>query len=253
MMPWKPPLMGRNDRRMQSIANWFQHQRSMAKRREGTGASQITKLSSKPNVASYSRGASPSASASMRPKRSRPEPFQLEALKELYEETATPTMEQRSALAVHLGMTESKITNWFRNARQTAKKKGSSSQLAATATAADSDSDAEMDDEREGAGADVRVHGTSASAIAASSTDYYGASPRARESNGYASVHGKYAASFDGMDVDDRDSASHTGSDEDEVVTPSPLSSTQPLYNSVPKTVSTVDDAALLLNLRAAA
>jgi len=39
-----------------------------------------------------------------RPRRSRPEPYQLEALKELFRKTATPTIEERSALALEIGM-----------------------------------------------------------------------------------------------------------------------------------------------------
>jgi Homeodomain len=39
-----------------------------------------------------------------RPRRSRPEPYQLEALKQLYKQTSTPTIEERSALALEIGM-----------------------------------------------------------------------------------------------------------------------------------------------------
>jgi len=58
-----------------------------------------------------------------RPRRSRPEPYQLEALKQLYNQTATPTIEERSALALEIGMNVGKVTNWFRNLRQTARKR----------------------------------------------------------------------------------------------------------------------------------
>ncbi len=45
------------------------------------------------------------ASASFnRPRRSRPEPYQLDALKELFSKTSTPTIEERSALALEVGM-----------------------------------------------------------------------------------------------------------------------------------------------------
>lgn len=39
-----------------------------------------------------------------RPRRSRPEPYQLEALKQLYKQSSTPTIEERSALALEIGM-----------------------------------------------------------------------------------------------------------------------------------------------------
>lgn len=39
-----------------------------------------------------------------RPRRSRPEPYQLDALKELFRKTSTPTIEERSALASEIGM-----------------------------------------------------------------------------------------------------------------------------------------------------
>jgi hypothetical protein len=60
--------------------------------------------------------------AGSRPKRSRPEPYQLDALKRLFTKTHTPTIEERSALALEIGMDVSRVTNWFRNLRQTARK-----------------------------------------------------------------------------------------------------------------------------------
>lgn len=53
-----------------------------------------------------------------RPRRSRPEPYQLDALKGLFNRTSTPTIEERSALALEIGMEVGRITNWFRNLRQ---------------------------------------------------------------------------------------------------------------------------------------
>jgi hypothetical protein len=74
-----------------------------------------------------------------RPRRSRPEPYQLEALKKLLHRTSTPSIEQRNALASEVGMYVKlyfitsfthaplrdlgKVTNWFRNIRQTARKR----------------------------------------------------------------------------------------------------------------------------------
>lgn len=53
-----------------------------------------------------------------RPRRSRPEPYQLDALKELFARTSTPTIEERSALALEIGMDVARVGNWFRNVRQ---------------------------------------------------------------------------------------------------------------------------------------
>ncbi|KAG1857617.1 hypothetical protein C8R48DRAFT_276538 [Suillus tomentosus] len=61
--------------------------------------------------------------AQSRPRRSRPEPYQLEALKKLLHRTSTPSIEQRNALAMDVGMDIGKVTNWFRNIRQTARKR----------------------------------------------------------------------------------------------------------------------------------
>ncbi|KAE9409200.1 hypothetical protein BT96DRAFT_953601 [Gymnopus androsaceus JB14] len=64
-----------------------------------------------------------------RPRRTRPEPYQLDALKEMFLKTAHPSIEERTALALQIGMDLGKVTNWFRNLRQTtrrrAKKAGS--------------------------------------------------------------------------------------------------------------------------------
>jgi hypothetical protein len=76
------------------------------------------------------RSATPYDSAlSSRPRRTRPEPYQLDALKDLFLKTAHPSIEERTALALQVGMDLGKVTNWFRNLRQTtrrrAKKAGS--------------------------------------------------------------------------------------------------------------------------------
>jgi len=63
------------------------------------------------------------SSSFSRPRRSRPEPYQLDALKELFTKTPTPSIEERSALAAEIGMDVGKVTNWFRNLRQTARKR----------------------------------------------------------------------------------------------------------------------------------
>lgn len=83
----------------------------------------------------YSRGSSPRpgpyASAmsdrvtptNPRSRRTRPEPYQLEALKKLFHRTPTPSIEERGALALEINMDVGKVTNWFRNLRQSSRKR----------------------------------------------------------------------------------------------------------------------------------
>ncbi|KAF9245688.1 hypothetical protein BU15DRAFT_40442 [Melanogaster broomeanus] len=59
----------------------------------------------------------------LHPRRSRPEPHQLDALKWLLHRTCTPSIEERSALALQVGMDIGKVTNWFRNIRQTTRRR----------------------------------------------------------------------------------------------------------------------------------
>ncbi|KAG9222388.1 hypothetical protein CCMSSC00406_0002723 [Pleurotus cornucopiae] len=66
-----------------------------------------------------------STAPSSRPRRTRPEPYQLHALKELSAKTINPSIEARTALALEIGMDLGKVTNWFRNLRQTARKRAS--------------------------------------------------------------------------------------------------------------------------------
>jgi hypothetical protein len=147
-------------RRYQSITNWFQNQRSLAKKKREDEAESVPSDTLKADYPhetrhysafpppshhhsslafpppsynpSLSHGPvlrrSSSVSPSMeersprrssshrnttpygisatfsRPRRSRPEPYQLEALKQLYKQTSTPTIEERSALALEIGM-----------------------------------------------------------------------------------------------------------------------------------------------------
>jgi hypothetical protein len=63
------------------------------------------------------------SSVSSRSRRTRPEPYQLEALKRLFQRTATPSIEERGALALEINMDVGKVTNWFRNLRQTSRKR----------------------------------------------------------------------------------------------------------------------------------
>ncbi|EKM61445.1 uncharacterized protein PHACADRAFT_248056 [Phanerochaete carnosa HHB-10118-sp] len=169
--------------RYQSVTNWFQNQRSIAKKRkedeEAAAASGTPSASSSrghtfssfppsssvahpslavpptkghpslpsiplpprarrsPSTVSLmdSRASSPrpspysavmterASSVSSRSRRTRPEPYQLEALKKLFQRTATPSIEERGALALEINMDVGKVTNWFRNLRQSSRKR----------------------------------------------------------------------------------------------------------------------------------
>ncbi|KAI5124107.1 hypothetical protein M0805_000921 [Coniferiporia weirii] len=84
-----------------------------------TSASHMT-MHDNPKVASLRRMNGGTLS---RPRRTRPEPSQLEALKKLFARTPNPSIEERGALALEIGMDIGKVTNWFRNLRQTARKR----------------------------------------------------------------------------------------------------------------------------------
>ena len=180
-----------SNRRYQSVTNWFQNQRSIAKKRKEdseepsafppaaahhldhharaasrtpsygafppsssvlhpslsvppasghpslSGLGYPLRIMRSPSVAPVidSRASSPrpspysttlterSSSVNGRPRRSRPEPYQLEALKKLFHRTATPSIEERGALAMEINMDIGKVTNWFRNLRQTARRR----------------------------------------------------------------------------------------------------------------------------------
>lgn len=130
-------------RRYQSITNWFQNQRSLAKKRQEEDAELEAETAHKekaeriyasfppahnhppshpslaallnrstrspsapPSNASASSRASPYRNLlpSQRPRRTRPEAHQLEALQKLYNRTSNPSIEERSALALEVGM-----------------------------------------------------------------------------------------------------------------------------------------------------
>ncbi|KAI0783406.1 hypothetical protein C8Q75DRAFT_810990 [Abortiporus biennis] len=80
---------------------------------------------SSPRASPYAAAAAERASsvANSRARRSRPEPYQLDALKKLFHRTQTPSIEERGALALEINMDVGKVTNWFRNLRQTARKR----------------------------------------------------------------------------------------------------------------------------------
>ncbi|KAJ7169878.1 hypothetical protein C8R46DRAFT_216368 [Mycena filopes] len=139
--------------RYQSVTNWFQRQEkypeaapedgdvsrpfppapdqpSLTERgRRASSFAGDDGLVSRSRRASSRRSATPYSSSSAvlslsaRQRRARPEPLQLDALKRLFHKTPTPTIEERSALAVEIGMEIGKVTNWFRNLRQSARKR----------------------------------------------------------------------------------------------------------------------------------
>ena len=171
-------------RRYQSVTNWFQNQRSIAKKRKededalaaslresGSSSSRghtyspfppssglahpslsvppakghpslpnlplppkarrspsavpfMDSRASSPRPSPYSTAMSERASSvSSRSRRTRPEPHQLEALKKLFQRTSTPSIEERGALAMEINMDVGKVTNWFRNLRQSSRKR----------------------------------------------------------------------------------------------------------------------------------
>lgn len=179
----RPSLPCFLSRRYQSVTNWFQNQRSIAKKRkedEDALAARDAAASSSSRSHSYSAfppsssvahpslavppvkghpslppplvssrmqrspsamtlldGRAPSprpspystamseraSSVSSRSRRTRPEPYQLEELKKLFERNPTPSIEERGALAVSINMDVGKVTNWFRNLRQSSRKR----------------------------------------------------------------------------------------------------------------------------------
>lgn len=180
--PRGPPAYNVPIRRYQSVTNWFQNQRSIAKKRkedeDALAASKEAASSSRGHTYSSfppssgvahpslsvppakghpslpglslppkarrspsavplfdSRASSPrpspygtamserASSVSSRSRRTRPEPYQLEALKKLFQRTATPSIEERGALAIEINMDVGKVTNWFRNLRQSSRKR----------------------------------------------------------------------------------------------------------------------------------
>ncbi|EIN14415.1 hypothetical protein PUNSTDRAFT_49209 [Punctularia strigosozonata HHB-11173 SS5] len=170
--------------RYQSITNWFQNQRSLAKKRREDEASDVREreyaafppASSHPSLSSssllarsesltsmHSRSRSPypstASSQQARPRRSRPEPYQLDALKALYAKTPNPSIEERGALALEIGMELGRVTNWFRNLRQTAKKRGLRHHAILASGEADDD-EADGDDDDVSVGIDFSRDGT---------------------------------------------------------------------------------------------
>ncbi|KAF7784183.1 transcriptional regulator family: Homeodomain [Agaricus bisporus var. burnettii] len=247
--------------RYQSITNWFQNQRSLAKKRREDESDfprpseyshDMRQYSAfppptqpppnpspmsiqPPSLAHHDLRRSPSLPPMMddmsprrtysrrsttpygnmpisfsRPRRSRPEPYQLNALKDLFRKTSTPTIEERSALALEIGMDVSKVTNWFRNLRQTARKKAKKT------------------------GSDDEYNHSSISATVSRS-----GSPSLGSSSSSSSVHDETTDSHAiDDDYDMQPVTSDIGSDDDyqEALTPSPNNSPSPGQGTGPTT-----------------
>lgn len=140
-------------RKYQSVTNWFQNQRSLARKRAEDDAADTASVpgtdqtddgisdsrppsrmftgfppaTSHPSLSSMSSPSPARRSHSdghvpvldhklnalrrlgagaplVRPRRTRPEPYQLEALKKLFARTPNPSIEERGALALEIGM-----------------------------------------------------------------------------------------------------------------------------------------------------
>ncbi|KAI0032765.1 hypothetical protein K488DRAFT_85587 [Vararia minispora EC-137] len=149
-------LCARIGMRYQSVTNWFQNQRSLAKRRQeeqdarAAAPTRSARNSSKarryspfppatehPSISALlNREASPAPSltgsvvssrgspypasvSAQRPRRSRPAPHQLAALKKLYRQTPSPSIEERSALAAEVGIVyKSFVADWTSRKRK---------------------------------------------------------------------------------------------------------------------------------------
>ncbi|KAJ6541877.1 hypothetical protein B0H19DRAFT_1077646 [Mycena capillaripes] len=86
-------------------------------------AARTSRRSASPRNAAPYGSTSTALSLSARQRRGRPDPFQLNSLRRLLSKTPTPSIEERSALALEIGMDLGKVTNWFRNLRQSARKR----------------------------------------------------------------------------------------------------------------------------------
>ncbi|KAH9949395.1 homeobox-domain-containing protein [Amylocystis lapponica] len=271
--------------RYQSVTNWFQNQRSIAKKRKeeedaqaasssssksrtyspfppAAGAAHpslavppasvhpslagLTQAARKRRSTSVARGAAASGSRPVsrraspyrthaadralaathsRPRRTRPEPHQLEALKKLFQRTATPSIEERGALAIAIGMDVGKVTNWFRNLRQTTRKRGQ------RAGEMDEDEDA-FGEDADNASLATYGHSRSVSRAGTPGASVSGGSSGQFEDMWIVERAREHFGAFAGKGEEYMMYAGHSdvGSEEDvqEAVTPSPESSPAP-------------------------
>ncbi|KAJ6610888.1 hypothetical protein B0H10DRAFT_396959 [Mycena sp. CBHHK59/15] len=245
--------------RFQTVTNWFQSQRSLAKKKKKdedypdptAGEGDSSSLLSPPAAADSSaapanrgrrsssissntddnfpsrsrrvssrRSATPygstsaAVSLSARQRRARPEPFQLDALKRLFSKTPTPSIEERSALALEIGMEIGKVTNWFRNLRQSARKR--EKKLGRRHGGGGSDDDFDYND-----GYGTGFYSPSASASASRSATPSSSSLERGDRRGRLRRHVRLHSSDEDDEEEDEEYA-------EEVVTPSPSESPSP-------------------------
>ncbi|KAI0756284.1 hypothetical protein C8Q80DRAFT_1093182 [Daedaleopsis nitida] len=209
--------------RYQSVTNWFQNQRSIAKKREEAAAAKAVSQSrpltpfvvppsssvahpslavppptshpslsallhaprarrspsAAPSAYGSSRPSSPRASpypihpaergndGHRRPRRTRPEPWQLEALKKLFRRTKTPSIEDRQRLAAEIGMDVGKVTNWFRNLRQSDRKRA---RMNGSVSGDDDDDDDDDADSMDIADDDEGTHASTSATVSRTAT-----------------------------------------------------------------------------------
>lgn len=155
---------------------------------------------------------SASGSAS-RARRTRPEPHQLVALRKLFDRTPTPTIEERSILAAEIGMELGKVTNWFRNLRQTARKRAARLDSGLDDEDDEGDNDNDGDEGEEGA--------SSAELISRSGTPLPRSSYSASASSHSSEMNDEVRTPSEG--------GSDSDNDAQEAVTPSPEPAHAPL------------------------
>ncbi|KAI0800652.1 hypothetical protein C8Q74DRAFT_1192864 [Fomes fomentarius] len=262
--------------RYQSVTNWFQNQRSIAKKREEAAAAKAVSQSrsysplvlppsssalhpslavppptSHPSLSALlnpprarrSPSAAPSGHASSRPsspraspyplnsaeraidvthrrpRRTRPEAWQLDALKKLFSRTKTPSIEERQRLAAEIDMDLGKVTNWFRNLRQSDRKRARQHGSASADEDEDADSMDIADDDQVTNASVSRTATPSATSI--SGVEYVKIEAEEK-------LHHHHPRPLYTRVPLARSSQSDVNSDEDLPVTPSPESSPPP-------------------------
>ncbi|KAI0673747.1 hypothetical protein C8Q78DRAFT_968884 [Trametes maxima] len=191
-------------------------------RRSPSAAPSTSSRPSSPRASPYHASADrPFDATHRRPRRTRPEPYQLEALKKLFKRTKTPSIEDRQMLAAEIGMDVNKVTNWFRNLRQSDRKRARQ-HGSASADELDEDGDSmDMDDDR----THSSMSRTATPGVSVSSGVEYVKIETEERPHFHPHSRGPYARSALAR------SHSDMGSDEDtlqEAVTPSPESSPPP-------------------------
>ncbi|KAJ7103510.1 hypothetical protein B0H15DRAFT_812493 [Mycena belliarum] len=154
---------------------------------------------------------------SARQRRARPEPLQLDALKQLFSKTPTPSIEERSALALEIGMEIGKVTNFFRNRRQSAKKRD---KKLGRRHSGDSEDDLDYTD-----GYGTGFNTPSASASVSRSGTPSSSLERGDGRNGRLRPHMRLHSSDEFDDEEDEQDSAHEAVTPNQSQSPSPMSS----------------------------